>query len=138
MGHDYQKSKKVALKTILVLAVITVVEVLIALTGKGYIIEGMEWNMYIMGLIMICLSLYKAYLIVGEFMHLGHEVRAMGMSVVLPMFLLVWAIIAFMQEGGAWKDRREYVKDKNEAEVEGSIKTQGMLLQDDVKRIGEN
>ncbi len=137
MGHDYQQSKKIALKTILILAVITVVEVLIALTGKGYIIEGMEWNPYVMGLIMISLSLYKAYLIVGEFMHLGHEVRAMGMSVILPMLLLVWAIIAFMQEGGAWKDRREYVKDKNEAEVEGSIRSQeGMLLDSDVKRIG--
>ena len=138
MAQDYQQNKKIALKTILILAVITVVEVLLALLGKGYLVEGFELPWYIMNIAMIAMSMYKAYLIVGEFMHLGHEVRAMGMSVVLPMLLLVWAIIAFMQEGGAWKDRREYVKDKNEAEVDGSIRTQGMLLRDDVKTLGQN
>ena len=138
MAQDYQQNKKIALKTILILAVITVVEVLLALLGKGYLVEGFELPWYIMNIAMIAMSMYKAYLIVGEFMHLGHEVRAMGMSGVLPMLLLVWAIIAFMQEGGAWKDRREYVKDKNEAEVDGSIRTQGMLLRDDVQTLGQN
>jgi cytochrome c oxidase subunit IV len=96
MGHTYEVSKKVALKTIIILAVVTVVEVLIALTGKGYIIEGLHFPWYIMNFVMICMSLYKAYLIVGEFMHMRHEVKALGMTVVLPTLLLVWAIIAFM------------------------------------------
>ena len=131
MSHDYTKSKKIALKTILVLAVITVVEVLIALTGKGYIVEGWHWPWYLMGVAMIGLSLYKAYLIVGEFMHLKHEVKAMGMSVVLPTLLLVWAIIAFMYEGGAWKGNREKIQERNEIESKSSTHApQGMLLQD--------
>jgi len=50
---------------------------------------------------MIALSLYKAYKIVYEFMHLGHEVPGMLKSVLLPALLLVWAIIAFFWEGTA-------------------------------------
>ena len=40
MGHDYLTSRKIVFNTIIVLAVITVVEVLFALLGKGYIISG--------------------------------------------------------------------------------------------------
>lgn len=128
MASDYTAQKKIALKTIIILAVITVGEVLIALTGKGYIIDDFHMPWYIMNLLMISLSLWKAYLIVSEFMHLGHEVRAMGMSIILPMFLLVWAIIAFMYEGGAWKGNREKVQERNEFESDQSIKAQGMLI----------
>jgi cytochrome c oxidase subunit IV len=129
MGHSYEVSKKVALKTIIILAVITVIEVLIALTGKGYIIEGFHMHWAIMNLAMISMSLYKAYLIVGEFMHLKHEVKSLGMTIVLPIFLLVWAIIAFMQEGGAWKSNRNLIDEKNRAVSEQSIQPEGMLLE---------
>jgi cytochrome c oxidase subunit IV len=128
MARAYTEQKKIALKTILILAVITVGEVMIALTGKGYIIDGFHMPWYIMNLLMIGLSLWKAYLIVSEFMHLGHEVRAMGLSIILPMFLLVWAIIAFMYEGEAWKGNREKVEERNEMESDRSIKAQGMLI----------
>ena len=139
MSNDYESSKKIALKTIIILAVVTVVEVLIALSGKGYLFNGalmMPW--YIMNFLMIGFSLYKAYLIVGEFMHLAHEVKSMAMSVVLPMFLLVWAIIAFMYEGNAWKGNREVIQEKNNLEAEGSIKTQGMLMRPDTKQLNVN
>jgi len=139
MSHDYESSKKIALKTIIILAVVTVVEVLIALSGKGYLFNGalvMPW--YLMNFLMIGFSLYKAYLIVGEFMHLAHEVKAMAMSVVLPMFLLVWAIIAFMYEGKAWKGNREAIQEKDRMETDGSIKTQGMLMRPDTKQLNEN
>jgi cytochrome c oxidase subunit IV len=128
MSYTYEKSKQVALKTIIILAVITVIEVLIALTGKGYIIKGLHFPWYIMNLVMIMMSLYKAYLIVGEFMHMRHEVRSLGMTVVLPTLLLVWAIIAFMYEGGAWKGNRDTVKDRDKISVEESVRPQGLLL----------
>lgn len=135
MSHTYEKAKKVALKTIIILAVITVVEVMIALTGKGYIVAGWHWPWYIMNTVMIAMSLYKAYLIVGEFMHLRHEVSAMGMTIVLPVGLLIWAIIAFMQEGGAWKGNRDVINEKNRALIEESMQPQGMLL---IKEIEQN
>ena len=35
-------------------------------------------------------------------MHMGHEVKGLRMTVLMPMLLLVWAIIAFFYEGSAW------------------------------------
>ena len=128
MSQSYHLAKKIALKTIIILAVVTVIEVMIALTGKGYVFDGVYFPWYLMNLAMICGSLYKAYLIVGEFMHLKHEVRSLGMTVVLPTLLLIWAIIAFMQEGGAWKGRRNLIQEKNKVTVEQSIHPEGMLL----------
>src|SRR5690349_4127300 len=101
MAHDYQSAKKIALKTIIILAIVTVVEVLVALTGKGYIIEGWHAPKVVMNTLMIAMSLYKAYLIVFEFMHMKYEARGLMMSVVLPVGLLIWAIIAFLFEGNA-------------------------------------
>ncbi len=135
MAHGYEESKKIALKTIIILAVVTVAEVAIALTGRGHLIQGLYFPWYLMNLAMIGLSLYKAYLIVAEFMHLKHEVRGLGLSIVLPLLLLIWAIIAFMYEGGAWKGNRDTVDERNRREVDGSVQIQGMLLQEDVKHL---
>jgi len=135
MSADYHKSKRIALKTIIILGIVTLVEVMIALTGKGYIIDGVEFPIWAMSLVMICMSLFKAFLIVGEFMHMKHEVKAFAMTVLLPMTLLIWAIIAFMYEGWAWKDNRNTIEERNELEVKSSVQLQGMLLEDDVKYI---
>ena len=96
MGHDYTTSKKVALRTIVLLGVITVVEVLIALVGKGYLIEGVEFPVVIMGIAMISLSVYKAYKIIFEFMHLGHEKKALAYAVVLPMMFVLWGLLEML------------------------------------------
>ncbi|MDG1100587.1 MAG: cytochrome C oxidase subunit IV family protein [Saprospiraceae bacterium] len=118
MGHmTYEQSKSVALKLIIVLAVITILEVAIALVGKGYIIEGFHAPIFVMAILMIGLSLYKAYKIVYEFMHLGHEVPGLLKSVLLPVLLLVWAIIAFFWEGSDWNARRTLIDNKNKEEV---------------------
>lgn len=127
MAADYEKSKKIALKTILILAVVTVIEVLVALGGRGHLVEGWHLPWWIMNLLMIAGSLYKAYLIVGEFMHLKHEVKGMALSVVLPTILLVWAIIAFLYEGDAWKGNRDTVKERDEVKSELSVQPEGML-----------
>ena len=59
-----------------------------------------------------------------------YEVKTLAMSVLLPTVLLVWAIIAFFQEGGSWKARRQQIKEKNEQPA----KQEGML-QDDPETI---
>jgi cytochrome c oxidase subunit IV len=117
MAHDYQGAKKIALKTIIILAVVTVVEVLVALTGKGYIIEGYHAPKVLMNTLMIAMSLYKAYLIVFEFMHMKYEAKGLMLSVLLPVVLLFWAIIAFLYEGNAWKGYRKNITDKNKIEL---------------------
>ncbi|MEO7524220.1 MAG: cytochrome C oxidase subunit IV family protein [Ferruginibacter sp.] len=57
------------------------------------------------GLVCI-LTLAKAYYIVSIFMHLGDEVRNMIMTIVVPLCLFVWFIIAFLWDGNAWKNLR--------------------------------
>ena len=121
MGLSYEESKKVATRVITILGVITIVEVIIALLGKGYIISGFYLPWWFVGIVMIVLSVTKAYYIVYEFMHMKYEVPSLVKSVLLPTLLLVWAIIAFFWEGSDWKSRRSLIKDKNSEEVESVV-----------------
>lgn len=117
MAHEYSAAKKIATKTIIILAIVTVLEVLVALTGKGYIIEGFHITPWLMNITMIAMSLYKAYLIVYEFMHMKYEAKGLKLSVVLPTCLLIWAVIAFLYEGNAWKNNRDRVDELSKIEV---------------------
>ncbi len=117
MAHEYTAAKKIALKTIIILAVVTVIEVLIALTGKGYIIEGYHAPKLLMNSLMIAMSIYKAYLIVFEFMHMKYEAKGLMLSVLLPVILLIWAVIAFLYEGNAWKNNRSTVQERSKVEI---------------------
>ncbi len=51
--------------------------------------------------IFIGLTFVKAFYIVSEFMHLKHERKMLIWSIVLPMILVVWLLIALIYEGGA-------------------------------------
>lgn len=135
----YEESIKNVYKGLALLAFVTLLEVFISLLGKGHIIGGAEKYktvIYIAGLIIIALSLYKAYFIVYEFMHMRYEVKSLALSVLLPTLLLVWAIIAFFQEGNSWKNRRQQIKEKNELPTEEDA-SQGMLMdKEDVYILG--
>lgn len=126
---SYEESIKKVYWGLTLLAIVTLVEVIVSLLGKGHIISGAEnytWLVYLTGLVIIVLSIYKAYFIIYEFMHMRYEVKGLAVSVLLPTMLLIWAIIAFFQEGDSWKNRRELIKEKNEEKVDDS---QGMLDQ---------
>ncbi|MFK7808921.1 MAG: cytochrome C oxidase subunit IV family protein [Saprospiraceae bacterium] len=117
----YEKSIKAVYKGMLLLAGVTLLEVFVSLFGKGHLgfnPEGMSVILGIVGFALIALSIYKAYFIVYEFMHMGHEVKSLRLTVLLPMLLLVWAIIAFFYEGNAWKGNRTKVLEKNAVEAE--------------------
>ena len=47
------------------------------------------------------LTIVKAFYIVSEFMHLRYEVKSLIWSILLPMLLVVWLIIALLAEGGS-------------------------------------
>lgn len=130
MGHlSYEESKKRVYFGLILLAVVTLAEVIISLFGKGHIIwhgaKDHKLLIYFVGLVIIALSLYKAYFIIYEFMHMKYEVRGLAMSVLLPTALLIWAVIAFFQEGNSWKHRRQQIKEKNEAPPKENVKPQG-------------
>jgi len=123
MGHlSYEDAIKGVYKGLFLLAAVTLVEVFFSLAGKGYIgflgfLEHASWAVYVVGFALIALSLYKAYFIVYEFMHMGSEVRGLRLTVLLPTVLLVWAVIAFFYEGSAWKNNRDVIKERNEVQV---------------------
>src|SRR6218665_2918546 len=52
------------------------------------------------------LTLAKAYYIVSVFMHLGDEIRNFIMTIVVPLALFIWFIIAFLADGESWKNMR--------------------------------
>lgn len=96
---------KVGVKGFWLLLIVTFVEVGLALFMKEIL------PVSVIRLAMIVLSLYKAYYIVSIFMHLGSEVGGFASTIVLPMLLLVWAVIAFLWEGDYARKNRNYVKD---------------------------
>jgi membrane protein implicated in regulation of membrane protease activity len=112
------------------LGFVTLIEVFISLFAKGHIISGVNdivWIAYAAGLIIAVLSIYKAYFIIYEFMHMAYEVKGLALTVLLPTSLLIWALFAFFQEGTAWKARREFVKEKNAKTVEPLKGKQGYV-----------
>lgn len=56
--------------------------------------------------IFIAMTIVKAYYIVGEFMHLKHEVKTLIWSILIPTVFIVWLVIALIYEGGAIFDAR--------------------------------
>lgn len=132
--QTYEEQKALVLRGLGLLLAITIVEVLVALLAKGHLVHGIKlsagFGHYMYMLLMIGFSLYKAYFIIFFFMHMAYEVRGLVMSVLLPTALLVWAIIAFFQEGSSWGARRELIKEKNEEVVKPApaTKPQGYLL----------
>jgi cytochrome c oxidase subunit IV len=104
-------SKKRIWRTTAILSGLTVVEL-----ALGYLIYNMHKSAdfnhsLVLGLkgVIIILSLAKAFYIVSIFMHLGDEVRNLIMTIVVPLMLFVWFIIAFLADGVSWKNlRNEY------------------------------
>lgn len=72
------------------LAAVTTVEFIIAF-AMG---RGVGRNLLFIGL-----TLFKAFYIVAEFMHLKHEVKALVMTILLPLLFIMWMILALLIEG---------------------------------------
>ena len=117
--------KKRVRKTTILLSIITLIELGIGLTIYT-IHKGPNPNA---GLVlafkgMVCiLTLAKAYYIVSVFMHLGDEIRNMIMTIVVPLLLFVWFILAFILDGHSYKNlRNKYDKHFFEKTIEQPVK----------------
>jgi cytochrome c oxidase subunit IV len=145
MGHSHglspeeQRKEDIKVGTVGfgILLLITLGEVGVALIGNGHLIDGVSLPSWFMIPTMIAMSLYKAYYIVSIFMHLGHEVGGMAYTIVMPMFLLVWGVIAFLWEGEHARHNRNYVKDARpavEQPTEESAPETGMLPNEELSK----
>ena len=95
-------------KTFWLLSLLTVLELGLGLAIYN-IHKGEHPNamlvLFFKGVVCI-LTIAKAYYIVSVFMHLGNEVRNMIMTIVVPLCLFIWFIIAFLWDGNSWKNMR--------------------------------
>ena len=102
--HHVGGGKKEIWRVTIILSVLTIVELALGFWMMGMEEGGLMRN-FVKGVIVI-LMLAKAFYIVGYFMHLRHELRNMIMTVVVPLFLFVWFIIAFLADGDSFKDNK--------------------------------
>ena len=105
-------------KTFWILLVLTIAELSLGL-GVYTIHKGPDPNQFLVlvfkGIVCI-LTLAKAFYIISIFMHLGDEIRNLIMTIIVPLALLIWAIIAFLYDGHSFKNNRNtYDKYKREA-----------------------
>ncbi|MFY0252829.1 cytochrome C oxidase subunit IV family protein [Chitinophaga sp. 30R24] len=93
-------------KTFWILLCITIVEVGFAFLHLEYaFLPRVALNAFF-----VLATFLKAFFIVAEFMHLGHEIKNLVMTVLIPLLLFVWFIIAFLYEGNSWKNMRKDLK----------------------------
>lgn len=85
---DKEKIKKIW-KTAGILGFITAIEFAIAFSPASHGFKAFTF---------VALTIVKAFFIVAEFMHLGHEKKTLVYAILLPLMFLVWGIIAFLQE----------------------------------------
>lgn len=104
--HD--EGTKQIWKTFWILSAITIAELVIGLLiyniNKGN--TPREFLILVFKGVVCILTLAKAYYIVSIFMHLGSEIRNFIMTIVVPLVLFVWFIIAFLMDGESWKQMR--------------------------------
>ena len=102
-ANERQASIKSIWKTFWILLGVTVVEVGLAFL---HLYTGFPGKL-LLNSVFIGLTLVKAFFIVAEFMHLGHEVRNLIMTILFSLLLFVWFIIAFLADGDSWKNMRK-------------------------------
>lgn len=93
-------------KVFWILSVITIIEL-----ALGYLLYAKHgsWGyvpVITTKIVIGILTLAKAYYIVSVFMHLGDEVRQFIMTIIIPLALFIWFIIAFLADGNSWKNLR--------------------------------
>lgn len=84
------KKRKVIWRTFIILAVITLFE---------FIIAGIWDSSLVINMTFVLMTLVKAFFIVWEFMHLGHETKGLKYTIALPVLFLVWFVLAMLIEG---------------------------------------
>lgn len=84
--------RKAIWKTFWILGAITTLEFIVAFTvPSGYFKVS----------VFVVMTIVKAFYIVGEFMHLKHEVKGLIWSILIPCLFVMWLLGALIWEGGA-------------------------------------
>jgi cytochrome c oxidase subunit IV len=93
---ESKKQVKRIWKIFWILLVITVSEVVVGMFFSHAMPKGL------VNFFFLVLTLLKAGYIVSVFMHLGDELKNFLVTVLIPLSLFIWFIIAFLADGGFW------------------------------------
>lgn len=102
-GHDEPSfSTKAIWRTFWILLIITVAELILAILyyETDFLPKHFLNGIFVIG------TLAKAFFIIAEFMHLGHEIKNLILSLAMPALLFIWFIIAFLWDGNSYKNLR--------------------------------
>lgn len=104
-AFDSKAVRKEIWKVTIYLTILTIVELILGFVMMGWEEESFKRHL-VKGIILI-LMFWKAFYIIGYFMHLRHEVRNMILVIGLPATFFIWFIIAFLADGSSYKHLRE-------------------------------
>jgi cytochrome c oxidase subunit IV len=105
--HAHPDNSKAIWRTLGILTLITVVELTVGMFIAPGVIEKHPWTKLFFNSFYLIATLAKAFYIVADFMHLRHELKNLIMTIVFPLMLFVWFIIAFLWEGNSYKNLRD-------------------------------
>ncbi len=104
-GHAPSEGTGRIWKIFWLLSAVTIVELILGFGLAKHWYGSSSMILFVKGVICI-LSFAKAYYIVSVFMHLGDEIRNFIMTIVVPLCLFIWFIVAFLWDGDSWKNLR--------------------------------
>lgn len=95
---------KEIVKVTIILSVLTAVELALGFWMMGMPLES-GLRLAVKGAIVI-LMMAKAFYIVAYFMHLKHEIKNLIMTIIFPLCLFIWFIVAFLYDGNSFRNLR--------------------------------
>ncbi|HPZ88866.1 MAG TPA: cytochrome C oxidase subunit IV family protein [Flavihumibacter sp.] len=124
--HDFDReaARKEVIRVTVILTVITIVELIL-----GFVMMGVhnEFMRHVIKGAICVFMLAKAFYIVAYFMHLKHEVRNLIMTIVVPLGLFIWFIIAFLTDGNSYRNLKNkydpYHYEQSQIKVEKPAKS---------------
>jgi cytochrome c oxidase subunit IV len=124
--HEENHGNGEVKKVTIILSVLTIVELILGFWMIGITSEALR--LAIKGTIII-LMMAKAFYIVAYFMNLKHELKNLIMTIVVPLGLFIWFIIAFLYDGNSFRNLRNtydpYFKERSTIKVEKKAEGHG-------------
>jgi cytochrome c oxidase subunit 4 len=100
MAHSHESNTKRIWFVFALLSVITIVEVILGIIKPDSLYMTNLFHMNLLNWIFIILTIFKAYYITWEFMHIGGERGSLKWSVVAPLvFLVIYLVFIILIEG---------------------------------------
>jgi cytochrome c oxidase subunit IV len=131
---------KEIVKVTIILSVLTIIELALGFWMMSMPLDS-GLRLAVKGAIII-LMMAKAFYIVGYFMHLKHEIKNLIMTIVVPLALFVWFIIAFLYDGNSFRHLRNtydpHYKEQSTIKVEAKEETKHEEKKTEAKPVEED